>query len=205
MMNPIIFTIGHSTHAIEHFIGLLDQNDIDVVADVRSTPYSRYNPQFNREELQVKLRDAGISYVFIGKELGARSEDPSCYRDGRVQYAALAKTTTFKLGIGRIRKGVESDHRIALMCAEKDPLDCHRTILVARHLENEGFEIMHILGDGQIETQIAATDRLIKQHKLGNGDLFMSREEVSECAFRKQEERISYVADDRMFGSVVES
>ena len=204
MTNNIIFTIGHSTHAIEYFIGLLEQNDIDVVADVRSTPYSRFTPQFNRENLRIRLRESGISYVFMGKELGARSDDPSCYREGRVQYAALAHTKLFQTGMGRLGEGVAKDHRIALMCAEKDPLDCHRTILVARMLNSMGYGVNHILENGQVETHAEATDRLIKLHKLGNGDLFMCGDEVAETAFRKQETRIAYSENTSPTEGVVE-
>ena len=204
MMNPAIFTIGHSTHPAEHFIGLLQQHMIDVVADVRSTPYSRFNPQFNREEFRIRLRESGIFYVFMGKELGARSDDPSCYREGRVQYAALADSKLFQAGIDRLCEGVAKDHRIALMCAEKDPLECHRTILVARKLDSMGYGVNHILENGRVETQEEATDRLIKQHKLGNGDLFMCRDEVVETAFSKQEARIAYSGDASPIESAVE-
>ena len=195
MKHRLLFTVGHSTHPVEHFINLLDWHHIDVVADVRSTPYSRYNPQYNRDELKGNLRESGISYVFMGKEFGARSDDPSCYREGRVQYAALATSEPFQSGVGRINEGVAKGHRIALMCAEKDPLECHRTILVAQTLDREGFEIAHILEDGQLETHAVLTDRLISLHKLGNGDLFMSRDEVVDSAFSRQEARIAYAAE----------
>ena len=134
-----IFTIGHSTHEFKRFVALLKHHGIGAVADVRSTPYSRWQPQFNREELTDALKKHGISYVFMGKELGARSDDPDCYDQGRVQYRRLAGTELFRSGIDRVLDGA---HRmsIALMCAEKDPLECHRTILVARELVSSGSE-----------------------------------------------------------------
>src|SRR6266508_1360483 len=116
-MTSPVYTIGHSTHSIERLIELLSRHEISVVCDVRSKPYSRMNPQFNREALKDVLRNAGIKYVFLGKELGARSEDKSCYRNGQVQYDLLAQTKLFQEGIKRIKEGAK-DYRIALMCAE---------------------------------------------------------------------------------------
>jgi len=137
-MQEIIFTIGHSTHPAERFIALLKQHDITALADVRSKPYSRMNPQFNREDLKKALSESGIAYVFLGKELGARTEDRSCYHEGKVQYGRLAQTELFRHGLDRVQEGAKK-YRIALMCAEKDPLVCHHTILVARHLETLGL------------------------------------------------------------------
>src|SRR5271169_2675230 len=127
-MAQTIFTIGHSTHTQEYFISLLSRHGITALCDVRSKPYSRVNPQFNREELQRVLREHGITYVFLGTELGARSDDPTCYENGKVQYDRLAHTELFRQGLDRVQEGVRK-YRIALMCAEKEPLECHRTIL----------------------------------------------------------------------------
>ena len=132
-----IYTIGHSTHEIGTFVALLMKHGIDAIADVRSAPYSRRQPQFNCKALANVLRSHGIAYVFLGRELGARSDDPACYEKGRVKHRLLARTPLFLSGIERIRDG---SHRmnIALMCAEREPLDCHRTILVARQLVETG-------------------------------------------------------------------
>jgi uncharacterized protein (DUF488 family) len=151
-MEDAIYTVGHSTHPQERFINLLLSHGVTAVSDVRSKPYSRVNPQFNREQLKQALRMHEISYVFLGKELGARSDDPSCYEDGKVQYDRLAKTPLFESAIKRILIGSQK-HRVALMCAEKEPLECHRTILVARHLVAAGAEVKHILADGRLESQ----------------------------------------------------
>ena len=99
-----IFTIGHSTHSAEAFLTLLLQHGVEAVADVRSSPFSRFNPQFNREALEAFLKENGIRYAFLGKELGARSEDRSCYIDGRVQYGRLAQTALFQSGLDRCCK-----------------------------------------------------------------------------------------------------
>lgn len=193
MTSGLIYTIGHSTHGIEDFLALLGQHSIDVVADVRSMPYSRYTPQFNREAMRQTLSESGIAYVFMGQEFGARSNDPACYENGRVQYDSLAVTADFQSGVARIKDGVDKGHRIALMCAEKDPLECHRTILVANRLEAAEMRVTHILANGSLETQKEATDRLISKLKLRNDDLFFSREEVCQKALKLQEERIAYV------------
>src|ERR1700742_2928764 len=127
MATSMIFTVGHSNPPIERFIGLLQPHGITALADVRSTPYSRFNPQFNKEKLQSALAAAGIRYVFLGEELGARTKDPSCYdEDGKVSYTKLARTDLFRKGIERLLTGMQQ-HRIAIMCAERDPLECHRT------------------------------------------------------------------------------
>ncbi len=192
-MDSIIYTIGHSVHKIEWFIKLLKENGVNVIADVRSSPYSRFNPQFNKDTLALSLQEYDIKYVFLGDEFGARSSDQSCYIDGKVQYDRLAETEIFRAGIDRVRKGVERGYKMALMCAEKDPLDCHRTVLVSRELENEGFRVLHILSDGATETQGEVAERLIKQFKLQTNDLFLSGSEIIEKAFKTQEEKIAYV------------
>src|ERR1017187_1227259 len=155
-----VFTIGHSTHPQEHLIALLKQHDITAVCDVRSQPYSRMNPQFNREELEKALLTRGITYRFLGKELGARSDDPSCYQGGKVKYDRLAETDLFKRGLKRIIRGLKENFRITLMCAEKEPLECHRAILIARYLTSLGINVLHIHADGQLETHEDALSRL---------------------------------------------
>jgi uncharacterized protein (DUF488 family) len=190
-MADIVYTIGHSTHPLERFIALLQRHEITAIADVRSKPYSRMNPQFNREELKVALRAQGMAYVFLGKELGARSGDPSCYHEGKVQYGRLARTDLFQQGLERVREGAQK-HRIALMCAEKEPLDCHRAILVARHIVAQGMEVRHILGDGRLEEHAELMARLVRQLNLPQGDMFAAPEEVTQEAYRLQEDRIAY-------------
>ena len=189
-----VFTIGHSTHTLAHFTSLLKPHGITVVGDVRSRPYSRANPQFNRETLKQNLRQVGIGYVFLGKELGARSEDPSCYVDGKVQYERLAETDLFRQGMDRLRSEINTS-RLALMCAEKDPLNCHRTILVARHLFALRMTVQHILADGTLESHAQVLNRLIRQLGLLEKDLFRSRDDVLLDAYKLQGDRIAYVAD----------
>jgi uncharacterized protein (DUF488 family) len=184
--------VGHSNHPIEKFIGLLTANGITAVADVRSRPFSRRHPQFNKERLAAQLTQHGIAYVFLGKELGARSEDPSCYEEGKVQYPRLAATAAFKAGIERVLAGAEK-FRIALMCAEKEPLDCHRTLLVSRALEKTGASIVHIMADGSVEMQDKTMSRLIEMVGLSKEDMFRKRSDLIAAACELREDKIAYV------------
>jgi uncharacterized protein (DUF488 family) len=190
-MNSPIYTIGHSTHAIELFIEHLKRHHVTALCDVRSQPYSRMNPHFNREELKNPLKGAGIKYVFLGKELGARSEDKSCYRNGQVQYELLAKTPLFKRGIERVKEGAHA-YTIALMCAEKEPLDCHRTILVARKLAEDGLAVMHILGSGDLEDHAHAIERLIARLGVPGADMFRDHAAAVDEAYARQGKEIAY-------------
>jgi uncharacterized protein (DUF488 family) len=193
-MNNNVFTIGHSTHAGDYFIGLLAKHGISALADVRSSPFSRFNPQFNREVLSRELRRQNIRYVFVGEELGARSKDPHCYLDGKVQYDRIAQTELFKKGIARVLEGAER-FRIALMCAEKDPLTCHRAILVSRALVEMSVDVEHILPDGSIEAHSQLVERMLRQWNLQGDDMFDSEQARLREAYRLQGDLIAYVED----------
>ena len=195
-MKSEIYTIGHSNHEIGFFMNLLLQHNITGIGDVRSHPYSRYVPQYSQERLKSALAAAGIAYVFLGKELGGRSENPSCYEQGRVQYERLAEEPTFLEGISRLIQG-SSRYRIALMCAEKDPIECHRSLLVARKLFQIGIPVNHILADGSLETHEDLESRLLALCKLPEGDLFKSREECIAEAYLIQGRRVAY-RDEKM-------
>jgi uncharacterized protein (DUF488 family) len=157
-----VFTIGHSTHPIGRFLDLLAAHRVTVVADVRSHPASRFNPQFNRERLRASLSAAGLEYTFLGHQLGARPDDESCYVDGRAEYDLLARTPAFREGLAWVAREA-SRQRIALLCAEQDPLACHRAILVCRHLAALGIEARHILADGRLERHDEALERLLAE------------------------------------------
>jgi uncharacterized protein (DUF488 family) len=190
-MPQTVFTIGHSTHPQARFLDLLKLHNITAVCDVRSKPYSRTNPQFNREDLKTVLHDNRIAYVFLGKELGARSEDATCYDGGQVQYDRLARTDLFRRGLERIHEGLKK-YSVALMCAEKEPLECHRTILVARHLQALNIGVQHIHADGKLERHEEALRRLVTCLHLPDHDMFRSHEDVITDAYRLQEKRIAY-------------
>lgn len=162
-----LFTIGHSNHSIEAFILLLKQHGITAVADVRSHPFSRYLPHFNKSEITASLSDIGIQYVFLGQELGARPEDLSCYdTSGKALYDRIAATPIFASGIQRLLKGA-TNYKISLMCAEKDPITCHRTILVCHNLKKLNLQINHILSDGSLELHQDVEARLLRKFNKG--------------------------------------
>jgi uncharacterized protein (DUF488 family) len=191
-MAETIYTVGHSNHPLERFITILRHHGISVLCDVRSDPYSRVNPQFNREALKAVLWKNGIAYLFLGKELGARSDDPSCYAHGTVQYDRLAQTALFRKGIEILLQKMHGC-RLAIMCAEKDPLECHRTILVSRYLDKLGITIEHILPDSTTETHRQAETRLLNYLGKQEGDgLFCSRETIMDDAYKTQGERIAH-------------
>jgi uncharacterized protein (DUF488 family) len=192
-MTKTVYTIGHSNGTAEHLLEMLEQHGITAVADVRSRPYSRFNPQFNREGLANVLKNSGREYVFLGQELGARSEDPTCYRDGRAQYALIAKTPLFERGIERLMTGMES-FRLAILCAEKEPLGCHRSILIARYLHDRGILVRHILEDGSLEDHDASLLRLLALHGIQENNLFHTRDELIAMAYEKQAEEIEFAA-----------
>lgn len=187
----IAFTIGHSSHPIKEFIKLLKLHSITAIGDVRSQPYSRLYPQFNKGTLEEELRQNKITYIFLGKELGARTDDPNCYANGKVQYSRLANTTFFREGLHLVSSKLAS-FRIALLCAEKDPLTCHRAVLVARHLQATGIQVEHILENGELESQTAVERRLLRQLKITEPDLFRTHEELVAEAFEIQSQKIAY-------------
>jgi uncharacterized protein (DUF488 family) len=190
-----IYTVGHSTNTFERLVSLLRLHDITAVADVRSQPYSRVNPQFNKGPFKTALELCGLSYVFLGAELGARSTDRNCYANGKVQYDLLAKTSAFQYGLERLQKGV-TKYRIAMMCAEKEPLVCHRTILVARHLRDRGFTVRHILENGALEDHDSSMERLLKLLGISDQDMFRSRAEIVSLAYSMQGQKIAYGPDE---------
>lgn len=188
----MVFTLGHSTHAIDRFVDLLRIHDVNAVADVRSSPYSRMNPQFNREIIRNTLKTRSIAYSFLGRELGARPEDPACYVDGRARYDLIARTPLFGAGLERVADGSKR-YRIALVCAEKDPMTCHRAMLVCRHLIQHGFSIRHILADGKIEDHEASLKRLAMQVGASLDDLFQSYDELVADIYSRRAREIEYV------------
>lgn len=206
-MQPV-FTIGHSNHTPEKFLELLGRHNISALVDVRSTPYSRYTPHFNRQALESYLPKSEIRYVFLGAELGARPTDATCYVEGKAVYEKIAELKAFQQGLGRVLKGAKN-YRIALMCAEKDPITCHRAILVCQHLVPFNLEIAHILGNGDLEYHENLEDRLLETHNLaekpehGQLSLFVSnpeteipRSERVRQAYQIQGDRIAFVEKD---------
>jgi len=166
-----VFTVGHSNHSSERFLALLQGTGITAVADVRSIPQSRRFPHFNRTRIERWLADAGIAYVFLGAELGGRPDDPALLREGRPDYDLMAAAPSFRAGLDRLLD-LAARHRIALMCAEREPLDCHRFLLVSRHLHERGVCLRHVLADGSIEPHEATESRLLRQTGVAVDALF---------------------------------
>lgn len=188
-----LFTIGYSPHILDTFLRVLKRHKITAVADVRSSPYSQFKPEFNKDNLSEFLNEHGIAYVFLGDFCGARVEDHSCYVDGKVDYTLVAESPKFKDGLKRIINGMEK-YRIALMCAEKDPISCHRTILVCRNLASRGINIKHLLSDGRTEDHKESEQRLLKLFKLNHPDMFHSEQQRLNDAYKLQGEKIAYEA-----------
>jgi uncharacterized protein (DUF488 family) len=186
-----ILTIGHSTHTYERFVELLKVAGVTAVADVRTSPHSRHFPQFNRGTLDAKLRADCIAYSFLGEELGGRPKDRRYYRDGVADYERMATAAEFEHGLKRVMDGAQK-YRIALMCAEQDPLDCHRCLLVSRALEERGAKVGHILPDGRIVSQAEVEDQLLSMSGRSQDDLFASREELLAAAYRERAHKVAY-------------
>ncbi|MCC6694963.1 MAG: DUF488 domain-containing protein [Candidatus Hydrogenedentes bacterium] len=156
----MLYTIGHSNHAFLHLVDLLRMHGVVTVADVRSRPYSRHCPQFNRDALRKSLAAHSIDYIFLGKELGGKPDDPECYAaDGKPDYGHMAQRPAFREGLDRVER-LMKDAKTAILCAEEDPSRCHRRHLIARVLSGEGVHVEHIRGDGSLvpETVLAAKD-----------------------------------------------
>ncbi|MBU7006761.1 DUF488 domain-containing protein [Phosphitispora fastidiosa] len=200
-----IYTIGHSIHSVEHFLLLLNSNGINCVVDVRSVPYSKYSPQYNMNELRQQLKSNGIYYVFMGKELGARQSDKSLYNDdGYVDFERVRNSTLFKTGIERVKAGMKKGFKIALMCTEKDPIECHRNILVARAFYLQNYPVLNILENGAVETQDHLENRLLDKYfpnrnqrnilELLDGEI--NEKDMIIKAYRERNKEIGYKNDD---------
>ena len=143
-----LFTVGHSVYVIEDFIMLLQDNNINTIVDVRSTPYSKFAPQYNKEALKQYLKQNGICYIYMGDVLGARYEDKSLLFDsGKVNFKKVQETKNFQDGIARLERGIEKGYNISLMCSEKEAFDCHRFGLISEFLSKISISVNHIYPD----------------------------------------------------------
>ena len=148
-----VFTIGHSNHPADRFLDLLGSHGVEVLADTRSHPYSRYAPHFNARGIEALLSAGGIAYLFLGRELGGRPEADEFYdREGRVDYARLERSERFLGGIHRLEREMAC-RRVALLCSEENPAGCHRRLLVGSVLRRRGVSVLHIRGDGGVEVE----------------------------------------------------
>ncbi len=160
-----IFTIGHSTNTIESFIEYLKNYQINTIVDVRSIPYSRFASQFNKKQLSASLKKVNILYIPMGNNLGARYEENELlFEDGKVNFSKVVATDQFQEGIYRIKTGIEKGYKIALMCSEKNPIECHRFSLISSYLYKKGYDIDHIIGKDIFNHKLLQ-DKLLDYYK----------------------------------------
>jgi uncharacterized protein (DUF488 family) len=200
-----LFTIGHSNYELPVFLAALRRHQVSLVIDVRSRPQSGRFPQFNQSELEPSLRDAGFRYLFLGEELGGRPADPKAYReDGLVNYRARRKSYGFRAGLDRVLAELENS-TVALLCAEEDPLSCHRFLMICPELVTAGVEPAHIRKGAVLESQSEAEKRLLEECDLASAvepSLFpVDRAGVLEDAYIKQAERHAFRVDPSLVDS----
>jgi uncharacterized protein (DUF488 family) len=196
-----LFSIGHSNHELPRLIELLREAGVRAVADVRSHPFSQRQPHFNRPDLEWELGQHDIVYAFLGHLLGGRPRQASLYDpEGRVDYERQRATAQVRTGLEHLAEALES-YTVAMLCAEEDPLDCHRGLMITPALGERGIAPRHIRGDGNIETTAEMEDRLLAVTGVGGGLLdglfggMISEEERSQYlaeAYRLQARRKAY-------------
>lgn len=198
----LIYSIGYSDYSFDKFLVLLNKFTIDRIIDVRSAPYSKRTPQFNRELLKVDLKERDIEYVYLGDKVGGRCSDPKVlFEDGQVDFEKVRETEVFKQGLEEIIALAQGKGCVALMCAEKDPFNCHRFVLISRALSLHGAEVRHILEDGSYVSNEELEERLLKKYKCDYSqiNLFersMTKEDALAQAYRLRNKDIGYNSVD---------
>lgn len=204
MKNQVIYTIGYAHHTQESFLELLLKYHITCVVDVRTMAYSGFHPQFNKEILQLYLKQRGIVYIHMYQSFGIIKDQIALNtKEGYLDFTKLARTEAFLEGIKRVEKGIEKGYTIAFMCAEKDPTDCHRSTLVARKFSEIGYNVLHILHDGSIETHMQVERRMKEEfcNQVDQIDLFgpiKTEEEKLEEAYAKCSKEVFIVNAKRV-------
>ena len=198
MPKKILYTIGHSNHQAAYFLELLQAHGVDCVVDVRSIPASQYNPQYNKANLSGFLKNNEILYLHFGREFGARHTGPALHdEDGKVDFEKVRATQAFRLGVERIEEGTDKGYTIALMCAEADPLECHRFSMISGCLAEEGFEVLHILKGGEAVAHEELEQELLKRFakKLPQPNIFepnITREDQLKAAYRLHNRQVAW-------------
>ena len=190
-MKRPLYSIGYATKPLSVFLGKLHRHGVTAIADIRSVPYSNAFFDYHREALQRTLKDHSIRYVHLGLELGPRSKDDAHYdASEQVQFDRLAASSLYRQGIERITSGLDQGFHIAMLCAEKRPEVCHRSLLVGHHLyRQDAVEVEHILHDGDLLSQAELEDRLTAAEA---GDLFAPAGERNRLAMATQWQRYAY-------------
>jgi uncharacterized protein (DUF488 family) len=176
-----VWTVGHSNHELEHLVELLRGERIEFLIDVRSYPYSRYSPQFNRDALEASIARQGMRYLFLGEQLGGRPTQEEHYNvDGHALYGPMSEQQPFREAVERVIDGAHA-HRLALLCSEADPRHCHRRLLVGKVLTEQGVALRHILSDGSIHTEqaVAHSPDHVQGSLLGEEEPWRSTQSVS--------------------------
>jgi uncharacterized protein (DUF488 family) len=184
-----LLTIGHSNQPADRFMALMQAAGVTAIADVRSVPFSRRFPWFSGRTLATRLQSQDIAYLPFGEDLGGRPRDPALYRDGVADYEKMAAMMQFRAGLDRLDVAIRR-FRLCVMCAEREPLDCRRCLLVGRALAERGLALGHILIDGTIEPHPATEDRLLG-HAGGSDDLFGSRADRLAQAYRDRAGKVA--------------
>jgi uncharacterized protein (DUF488 family) len=184
-----LLTIGHSNLPAERFMALLTSAGVTAIADVRSVPFSRWCPWFSGKALAERLAGEQIAYVALGDALGGRPSDPKLYRDGIADYEAMAARPEFAAGLARVMDA-SARQRVCLLCAEREPLDCHRCLLVGRALCERGLTLGHIRPDGSIEPHTATEERLLAVAG-GEADLFRGSADRLAHAYRRRAQAVA--------------
>lgn len=160
-----IYTIGHSNYTMERLIDMLKYYNINCVVDIRGTPYSKYNIQFDKEAIRYTLTNAGFVYIYMGEELAAKRIRKDSYNnEGYSNFEEVIKEEEFKRGVERLKNGCEKGYKIVLLGAMQDPIRCHRSILVGRELVKNDFDVKHILDDYSIATQDDIEEMLLNKY-----------------------------------------
>ncbi|MGN2338546.1 DUF488 domain-containing protein [Clostridium cagae] len=169
-----IYTIGHSNYSVERLIDMLKHYDIDTVVDIRGTPYSKYNIQFNKETIQRTLTQSGFIYIYMAEEFAANRGIKISYTgEGYSDFERVVNESSFLKGVDRLKNGINKGYKIALLGAMQDPIRCHRSILVGRFLRNKGFNVKHILDNYSIGTQEDMEKNLLDKYFSKRAQLTM--------------------------------
>ena len=201
-MDKVIHTIGYSAFSdINEFLRQLQEHNIDVLIDVRSSPISsEYWKQYSIDSLEPFLTRNHIRYRNYAREFGARQENTAYYPNGYLDFDKFIQSDAFQSGISKIQQGIDMGYKFSLMCAEKDPISCHRTIMVAKGFKQNGFAIKHIMANGEIQTQEDIEKRLVDMYLQERNQLNLfenkTNEEYIEEAYKKQNQKIGYKKEE---------
>ncbi|MEG0368932.1 MAG: DUF488 domain-containing protein [Hungatella sp.] len=198
-MKTALYTIGHSQHKMEYFLQMLKTQGINYVLDVRSTPYSQFASEYNKENIRAILKNHNIIYSFMGTYFGARQKDAALYtKEGYLDFEKTKRYFGFQQGVQSVMKGLNQGYHIAFMCTEKDPIECHRAILVANAFYEMGIDVQHIMPDNTLQSHQRLNKRLLDVYFPDRNQISlfvednMTEDQCLEIAYREQNKKIGY-------------